>query len=205
MDSLFVTSKTSKKINIDGTDDLFNRYKMPQLQIRTHGKNKMVRTEFVNLTEVSNALHIDPKYIVAFMGYTTGTKFSVYGDISTYYISGNKQCDELSDKLQLLIRSMILCKKCLLPEVILSIDKKLWLSCKSCGVKYTVQFIEKFETFVMKNFKPQKSDIEVSSDLDDGYDIPIPKEVIWASDLSEIEVQKRKNVLCPDHIKRILD
>lgn len=205
MDALFVTKKSPKKVNIDGSDDLFYRYKMHQLQITIHGKNKMVRTEFVNLTEIANELHVDPKYIIGFLGYSTGSKFSTTGNLSSYYISGQKRCEELSEKLQLFIQAMVICKKCLLPELILSVDRKLWLSCKSCGIKYAVSFIEKFETFVMKHFTPQKVDIQVEASFDDCYKIPIPKEVIWTSDLSEIEVQKRSNVLCPDHIKDILN
>jgi translation initiation factor 2 beta subunit (eIF-2beta)/eIF-5 len=203
METLFVTNKCAKKININGSNDVFYRYQMSQLQVKIHGKNKMVRTEFVNLKEVANQLHTDPKYIVAFIGYSMGAKFSTTGDV--YYIFGHKQCEELSEKLQLFIESMIICKTCLLPELILSVDKKLWFSCKSCGLKYSIRFIDKFEAFVIKHFIPQKVDLQMVSNFDGCYKIPIPKEVIWASDLSEIEVQKRTNVLCPDGVQNILN
>lgn len=205
MDHSFVTTTLPKKINIDGSSDLFYRYKMPQLQIKIHGKNKMVKTEFVNLIDVANALHTDPKYIVAFLGYTTASKFSVNDPIHTYYISGNKQCDELSNKLEEFINSMIICKGCQLPELMLSIDKKLWFTCKGCGLKYNVRFLDKFETFVLKHFTYQKPDIQVSHDMNFiQNDYNIPKDIVWLSDFDDASVQKRKDMLCPESVKKLL-
>jgi hypothetical protein len=100
---------------------------------------------------------------------------------------------------------MIICKGCGLPELILSIDRKLWFTCKSCGLKYNLKFIDKFETFVLKHYSHQKSDIEVVDNLDDAEpEYNIPKEVIWLSDFDEESVQKRKEMLCPDSVKKLL-
>ena len=41
-------------------DDPFYRYKMPQMQVQTIGKGKMIRTAFCNVDDVAKSLHVPP-------------------------------------------------------------------------------------------------------------------------------------------------
>lgn len=131
-----------KKVNIDGSDDLFYRYKMPQLAFQVVGNGKMVKTYLVNVEDVAKSLHIDPRYISAYIGYETSSKFSYNNKTANSrektYISGEFTADKISMLLESLIKKIIICRRCKLPELeYIIIKKDILARCKSCGERYT--------------------------------------------------------------------
>ena len=53
---------------------------MPLLQQRIIGRGINIRTEFLNLKEVAQALFIGPEYILKFMGIELGSKSTLKRD-----------------------------------------------------------------------------------------------------------------------------
>lgn len=137
----FVTNSAPVKININGSLDLFDRYKTIQLQIQKQGKNKMIKTIFKNIEQMSKDSHVNPNILLAYFGYTLYCKFD-YDQKNNYYyyLADNKTVDKIS-------------KMCHLPELTLQIEfNQLWLNCSSCGMKYSSNCKnEKFLKYIIKN------------------------------------------------------
>jgi len=142
----------SKKVNIDGSDDMFYRYKVNQLLIQVVGKGKMIKTMLLNNDEVARGLHLMPEYIPAYMGYEIGAQFKYENkkpERERAHISGEYTTAVLSDVLTKLIKEVVLCKQCKLPELKMSCElkrKAVFLTCASCGnrdelVKCNVKFL----------------------------------------------------------------
>jgi hypothetical protein len=49
-------SQSAEMVNIDGSIDLFYRYKMPQLTIEVIGQGKMVKTFLTNIDSLAEKL-----------------------------------------------------------------------------------------------------------------------------------------------------
>ena len=142
----------AKKVNIDGSDDMFYRYKVNQLLIQVVGKGKMIKTMFLNNDEVARGLHLMPEYIPAYMGYEIGAQFKYENkkpERERAHISGEYTTAVLSDVLTKLIKEVVLCKHCKLPELKMSCETKrkaVFLTCASCGnreelIKCNVKFL----------------------------------------------------------------
>lgn len=129
----------SKRVNIDGGDDPFYRYKVPQLQIQVVGKGKMIKTMLLNSEEVSQALHLMPEYIPAYLGYDIGAQFkyeSKKPERERAHISGEYTSQEISDVMAKMVKEVVLCPSCGLPELIMTCESKkkvIYIKCDSCG------------------------------------------------------------------------
>jgi translation initiation factor 5 len=131
------------KINIDGSSDPFYRYKMPQIAFQVVGNGKMVKTYILNVDDVSKSLQIDPRYISAYIGYETSSKFAYDNKTSNNrektYISGDFSVSKISMLIEGLIKKIIICRKCKLPELEYLLKKKdISVRCKSCGEAYNL-------------------------------------------------------------------
>lgn len=148
-----------KKLNIDGGDDPFGRYQVPQLLCQVVGKGKMIKTMLLNIDVVAAALHTEPAYICAWLGYEIGAAAKYEAkkpDRERGSVSGNYTSEVLSGHMKRFIREVILCGKCNLPELILSLkgkrDPAVSLSCDSCGASYKLLKISpKFKKFITNN------------------------------------------------------
>lgn len=129
----------AKKVNIDGSDDVFYRYKCPQLLIQVIGKGKMIKTVLLNNDDFARGLHLMPEYVPAYLGYEIGAQFkyeSKKPERERAHISGEYTTLELSDVIKKLIREIVLCKNCKLPELKMSCETKkklIFLTCAGCG------------------------------------------------------------------------
>mmetsp|Transcript_11351 Transcript_11351/g.17154 ORF Transcript_11351/g.17154 Transcript_11351/m.17154 type:complete len:445 (-) Transcript_11351:71-1405(-) len=129
----------SKRVNIDGGDDPFYRYKVPQLQIQVVGKGKMIKTMLLNSEEVARALHLMPEYIPAYLGYDIGAQFKYETkkpERERAHISGEYTSLEISNVMAKMIKEVVLCPNCSLPELIMTCDPKkktVHTKCDSCG------------------------------------------------------------------------
>lgn len=129
----------SRRVNIDGGDDPFYRYKVPQLQVQIVGKGKMIKTMLLNSEEVSKALHLMPEYIPAYLGYDIGAQFKYETkkpERERASISGEYTAQEISDVMAKMIKEVVLCSGCSLPELIMTYEPKkkiIRTKCDSCG------------------------------------------------------------------------
>lgn len=144
-------SENIKKVNIDGSSDPFYRYKMSQISIKHTGVNKKSKTFLTNLKEVGIDLQIPEKYIISFFGYELSTKFGYDKERHIYFLGGIYECKDLEKIVDKMIRTIVLCKTCNLPELKISNEcGKLWASCDSCGCKYGLNISEKYYKYVTR-------------------------------------------------------
>jgi len=148
----------ARKVNIDGSDDMFYRYKVHQLIIQVVGKGKMIKTMLINNDEVARGLHLNPEYIPAYMGYEIGAQFKYENkkpENQRAHISGEYTSNVLSDVLKKLIKEWILCKSCNAPELKMSCETKkktVFLTCSACGNREEMNKCNmKFLQFIAKN------------------------------------------------------
>lgn len=147
---------TPKLLNIDGSDDPFYRYKMRQLYVQVVGKGKMIKTNILNVDEVSKDLKVSPSYLTAYLGYETGAQFKYdpkKPDRQKAYISGDLDAASLTLQMQKMIKELVLCRNCNLPEITMFVNKnEISTSCRSCGEKTILDNLrEKFSQFILNH------------------------------------------------------
>lgn len=148
----------SKKVNIDGGDDMFYRYKMSQLQIQVVGKGKMIKTMVLNTEEVASDLHLMPQYIPAYLGYEIGAQFKYEAkkpERERASISGDYTAKELSNVISKMVKEVVQCPNCTLPELKMKCDAKkraIYISCASCGFSGELKKgSQKFHKYILNN------------------------------------------------------
>lgn len=219
--TLYVTFEKAIKVNIDGSDDIFYRYKMLQLEVKHTGKDKMLKTIFPNIVKVAETLHTKPELIVAYIGYEMSRSFI---DKSEYMsISGHLNAQTLSKYVGKYIETFIICKKCQLPELEYDLTK---LTCHSCGIVYLPLNIKgtKMEKYISKlkvkliscssknkrkdNKKETKySDVTIVDPIigNDIKELKVDNKAEWMTDVSDIAVKERQNELCNSVANKLLD
>eukprot|EP01097_Dermamoeba_algensis_P005212 TRINITY_DN3312_c0_g1_i1.p1 TRINITY_DN3312_c0_g1~~TRINITY_DN3312_c0_g1_i1.p1 ORF type:complete len:382 (-),score=66.04 TRINITY_DN3312_c0_g1_i1:48-1193(-) len=146
-----------KVINIDGSDDSFYRYKMRQLYVQVVGKGKMIKTNLLNIDDVSHDLRIPPSFFTAYIGYELGTpsKFDAKKpERERGSISGDYEPSILSGIVKKMISEWILCPNCKYPECTTSVEpktKKIQIECRSCGGISFPTLNDKFTKFILNN------------------------------------------------------
>lgn len=131
-------------VNINGCDDQFYRYKMPQLvaTVPNAHASKMVKTSLVNIDDVSKWLQRPPTYLPNYIGYTVSAKAeynkkAVAGE--NCYISGNYKSEQLNELVEKFIKEWVLCPKCNNPELNMKVKNKkggqgsIKFDCSACG------------------------------------------------------------------------
>lgn len=132
--------------------DPFYRYKTHQLAIQTIGTNKMTKTYFININDVSDDLRIPYDFIPHFFAKNLGVR--VFYDntkpvMEQCYISGKHDCLKLSQLLIQLIRGIILCSDCNIPELkYFQIKERIKIKCQSCGWRSDISNIQTNDKFI---------------------------------------------------------
>ena len=109
-----------------------SRYKVSQLQIVYEGNNKMKKTILINIDKVAKQLIIPVSVLFYFLKSNCNATIKE----GKYYYSGHIEIDQLSKQFKSLLKQIVICPKCNLPEFIYSCaseSKKLKRSCNSCG------------------------------------------------------------------------
>jgi len=151
-----------KIVNMDGSDDPFYRYKMPQVIAFVLGKGKMIKTMIANADQVAVSLKRPPSYLVHYIGYQLSAQCKYEAKKpagENAQVSGDISGEKLSELTESFIREWITCPKCELPECDLEIKKKevsIKLVCSGCGAvssinKKVKQKQPKFVKFVINN------------------------------------------------------
>lgn len=162
-------------------------------------KHKSNKTMMMNLQDLKNDLNIDPKIIVAYLGYHLSCK-STYNN-GTGYVMGIYGPKQISKGIEAMLSEIIICPECHLPECKLSFHEKFTLDCGACGkVSDIILKNEKFSKFLEKqmskeNVKDDAIDIKkmdvrmnVKRDLNAMRDMGSPLYLSTLIDLNEDEI-----------------
>lgn len=220
---------TPKLLNIDGSDDVFFRYKMRQLFVQVIGKGKMIRTMLLNIEDVSKDLKVDPSYITSYFGYEIGaqSKFDPKKpERERASVSGEHDSTYMSNILKKFIQDFILCPNCKLPECVLIPDKKtqkITMNCKGCGASTTTEMNEKLKRFIFNHPKgmvkeekaPKKVKPDPNAKPEPAKAAPVKKErrkpkeeeddgTEWSVDASAAAAEARRQAKLPDKLKELV-
>eukprot|EP01114_Cavostelium_apophysatum_P019172 TRINITY_DN609_c0_g1_i1.p1 TRINITY_DN609_c0_g1~~TRINITY_DN609_c0_g1_i1.p1 ORF type:complete len:398 (-),score=174.74 TRINITY_DN609_c0_g1_i1:49-1242(-) len=138
-----------------------SRYKTRQLQIQVVGKSKMIKTCLLNILDVAKDCQVPPSYIGTFMGHVIGAqaKFDAKKpERQQAYLSGEQDAKTLSKIMLSFINEVLLCPKCSLPEILITVENnEVMGNCRACGshTKLNIQD-EKFIRYVI-NHPPNQS------------------------------------------------
>ena len=189
--------------NIRDSEDVFERYKMPQPIIRFKYQGKYNQTYISNITKISKSLHINPMVVVKYFGSHLNTQSKLINDCELS-LRGNFRSDILKNSLKNFIEKFILCKKCNLPELEFKVKRKnLQMRCKACGyIKFAntqekiykaIYIIESAKVKSSKVKKQKEKDQDEFQNESDTNVLDTNKEE-WSADFSEEAIQKRKEI-----------
>lgn len=147
-------------INIGGdkNDDSY-RYKMPPLSCAVEGRGNGIKTAFLNIADVAKALHTMPQYIVKFFGFELGTQSGYDEATQKGIVNGKHEVPILQQLLEKFINMFILCPKCKLPEINMSVSKQesIRINCAACGDKRILKTVHKLSAYIINNPPPKKT------------------------------------------------
>ena len=147
-------------IGASNAGDQFYRYKMPAIQSKIEGRGNGIKTNVVNLVEVSKALARPPMYTLKFFGNDLGalTKFDERS--GTAIVNGAHDAGKLAQSLEGFIKRFVQCFSCGNPETMIEISKRetIHLKCKACGAVSDVDMRHKLCTYICKNPPEIKKD-----------------------------------------------
>lgn len=122
-------------ININSSDDISYRYKMPSIDCNIKGNGNGIYTIITNLNDISKYINHPSHILLKFMAIYNGSM----ANEEKMSITGSYTSDELQKTLQVYINRFVICTKCSIPETIPQINKQskkniiLELKCSSCG------------------------------------------------------------------------
>ena len=146
----------SNELNIPSTvKDPHYRYKMPRIQTAIQGAGNGIKTKWVNLPDVSNALKLPVEYPLKFIGRELGSNTELKSN--SYLINGNHPVEKMQELLDKFIKKYVLCPKCHLPEIhgkIKVTKKDIKCTCRSCGNTCKLDNTHDFATYIRRNPPP---------------------------------------------------
>lgn len=95
----------------DAFDDPFYRYKMPKVQTNTIGKKGNIRTEVTNLTKIAQSLHVSEAVLLLYL------KKGLHTSTVKECLRGEWTSQQIQEKIQDFIETIVLCQTCDLPEI----------------------------------------------------------------------------------------
>ena len=118
-------------MNINNSDDMFYRYKMPILQINYIGKGNGKFTCLNNIQDICNSINTTLKILITFLTQSLGTNFKDNN------LNGHYTKEELLKLIIQFNKEFIICEKCNIPEIIPCIEgnkknSKLIYKCSAC-------------------------------------------------------------------------
>jgi len=124
-------------INVNpGSDDPFDRYKMPALDSVCQGRGNGKLTVVRNLSQVGRALRRNPSQLAKHLALASATSVKERDDVAV--LGGHHTTSDLQKRLEEYIKGFVLCEKCNDPgtELLCFGEKKrkhLKLHCNACG------------------------------------------------------------------------
>jgi translation initiation factor 5 len=120
-------------ININKSDDMFYRYKMPSINIKLGGTGNGMFTIINNMDEIAKAINTPPEIVYKFISYTLG---SAYNEKKKSLTGHHNNLQEIIFDY---INNFVICEHCGIPELSYSLNKKskknikLICYCSACG------------------------------------------------------------------------
>ena len=152
-------------IGRDNSDASF-RYKMPILTTKIEGRGNGIKTVIPNMNDIAKALHIHPAYPTKFFGIELGAQSKYSVDTERCVVNGSHMAPDLAKILDRFIQQFILCPKCKLPELKMSIkSSSIKIDCAACGDQSQIKSSHRLVQYMLKN--PPKSFSEDSSSKGD--------------------------------------
>ena len=153
----------SNELNIPSTvKDPHYRYKMPKIQTAIQGAGNGIKTNWVNLPDVSNALKVPVAYPLKFIGRELGSNTELKQN--SYLINGSHPVEKMQELLDKFIKKYVLCPKCHLPEIhgkIKVTKKDIKSTCRSCGATEKLDNVHDFATYIRRNPPKYEEDDKV--------------------------------------------
>ena len=150
----------SNELNIPSTfKDPHYRYKMPRIQTTLQGSGNGIKTKWVNLQDVSNALKLPVEYPLKFIGRELGSNTELKSN--SYLINGNHPVEKMQELLDKFIKKYVLCPKCHLPEIhgkIKVTKEAITCTCRSCGTISNLDNVHDFATYIKRNPPPYEEE-----------------------------------------------
>ena len=150
----------NNELNIPSTvKDPHYRYKMPRIQTALQGSGNGIKTKWVNLPDVSNALKLPVEYPLKFIGRELGSNTELKAN--SYLINGNHPVEKMQELLDKFIKKYVLCPKCHLPEIhgkIKVTKKDIKCTCRSCGTVSKLDNAHDFATYIRRNPPPYEEE-----------------------------------------------
>lgn len=128
---------STQVINVNpGSDDPFDRYKMPALDSVCQGRGNGKLTVVRNLSQVGRALRRNPSQLAKHLALASATSVKERDDVAV--LGGHHTTSDLQKRLEEYIKGFVLCEKCNDPgtELLCVGEKKrkhLKLHCNACG------------------------------------------------------------------------
>eukprot|EP00461_Guttulinopsis_vulgaris_P004385 UN04387 len=148
-------------LNIGGDkNDASYRYKMPPLQCQVEGRGNGIKTAFLNIADVAKHLHVVPIYIVKFFGFELGTQSGYDEPTQKGIVNGKHEVALLQSLLEKFIDQFVLCPKCKLPEINMTVSEKsssIRINCAACGDKRVLKSTHRLVNFIVTHPPPKKS------------------------------------------------
>ncbi len=142
---------------------------MPKMMLKIEGKGNGIKTNIVNLGEVARALRVPTQYPLKYLGAEFGciSEYKNKGSVETCILNGARTQGEMVSRLDRFIEKFVLCRKCSLPEIKISIKKGLlYGDCRACGGSELIENAHKLVSFIVKN--PPKDFSEFKEETTEG-------------------------------------
>jgi translation initiation factor 5 len=127
-------------ININRkSDDIFYRYKMPDIKVRQAGKGNGCYTFIDNIEDICKSINTPSIILLNYIARVLGSNFNDKKQTITGHYTYNQMLNIMYDYIDY----FVLCNRCTIPELTPKIvgDKKkksLFYSCSACGKEYNL-------------------------------------------------------------------
>ena len=120
-------------INVNGTDDIFYRYKMEKVSVTHRGNGNGLVTIINNLDSISKKINTPSEILYKFISNDLGTNYNE----KKKSITGQHSQAKIQDIIYGYINNYVICKKCGIPELNYKINKsEITATCSACGNLY---------------------------------------------------------------------
>lgn len=143
-------------LNIDGSDDPFYRYTMPDMDIKYEGRGANEKTVIYNINEIAHALNRHPSEITKMFSHRLCTRSSYNEDEARTIVKGNHSHADVLRTLREYISTHIECGMCGSPETKYKVKKELYMRCLACGAVRPVAD-DRLNTFITKAYLKRRS------------------------------------------------
>jgi translation initiation factor 5 len=135
-------------MNINNSNDISYRYKMPLLNTNHYGKGNGKFTNLINIIDICNAINTPLKILMMYLTQSLGTNYK------ETRLNGHYNKNEILDLIIKFNKEFILCQKCNIPELTPLIEGKkknikLIYCCSACGERYEKESNSKINSKIM--------------------------------------------------------